>query len=146
LDEMSCAMGIIQMKRINEIIKKRNRVASLYDKKLKDVKDLSIPFIKPGNKLSWFVYVVKLNKNFSGKKRDAIIIEMIKRGISCSNYFQAIHLQPLYKKTFGYKGGEFPITEDSSKRTLALPFYNDLSENEIDYVVKNLKEIIKDIK
>ena len=76
--------------------------------------------------MSWFVYVVKLADNFSGDRRDEIIKKMGKIGIQCSNYFQTIHLQPFYKKKFGYKEGDLPVAENISKRTLALPFFNDL--------------------
>lgn len=145
LDEMSCAMGIVQIKRIKEILKKRSRVAELYNKKLKVIEGLEIPYVKPGNKLSWFVYVVKLAESFSGERRDKIIKEMAKKGIQCSNYFQTIHLQPFYKEKFGYKNGAFPIAEALSKKTLALPFFNDLTEEEINRVVKSLKEVLKNV-
>lgn len=145
LDEMSCALGVVQMKRIKEIIKKRKKVAELYSKKLREVEGLETPYIKPGNNLSWFVYVVKLAEKFSGKKREKIIKGMAERGIQCSNYFQTIHLQPFYKEKFGYKEGNFSIAENISKRTLALPFFNNLTEKEIDFVVKNLKEILENV-
>jgi len=128
LDEMSCALGISQMERIKEILKKRNNIA------------------KPGNKLSWFVYVVKLNNKFAGKKRDEVIKKMAERGIQCGDYFQPIHLQPFYKKEFGYKKGDFPISENISGRTIALPFFNNLKEKEIDFVAKNLKDSLLKIK
>lgn len=146
LDEMSCALGIVQMQRIKEILGKRARIAALYNKKLKDVEGLEIPYIKPGNKLSWFVYVIKLSEKFAGRKKEIIIKEMDKRGISCGRYFQTIHLQPFYKNEFGFKEGDFPISENVSERTIALPFFNNLTEKEIDFVVKNLKEIISKIK
>jgi perosamine synthetase len=145
LDEMSCAMGIVQMKRIKEILGKRTRVAELYTKKLKNIQELETPFIKEGNKLSWFIYVVKLAENFAGKKRDIIIKKMAEKGIYCSNYFQTIHLQPFYKNEFGYKKDDFPIAENISQRTIALPFYNNLTEKEIDFVIKNLKEILQNV-
>jgi len=143
LDEMSCALGISQMKRIKEILAKRQKIAGLYNKKLSGVNGLEIPFIKNGNKLSWFVYVVKLSNKFSGAKRDMIIKEMEKKGVQCGNYFQSIHLQPFYNKEFGYKKGDFPIAENISKRTLALPFFNSLKDEDIDFVVKSLKEAIR---
>ena len=118
----------------------------MYAKKIKDILEIEVPFVAENCRLSWFVYVVKLSGKFAGKKRDKIIQEMAREGIQCSNYFQPIHLQPFYKKEFGYKEGNFPIAENVSKRTLALPFYNNLSEKEIDFVVKNLKEIINEIK
>ena len=145
LDEMSCALGIAQMKRIKDILKKRVRVAELYNKKLKDVAELEIPFIKPGNKISWFVYVIKLNEYLAGKKRGEIIKKMAKNGIQCSDYFQAIHLQSFYKEKFKYKEGDFPVAEGISKRSLALPFFNDLGEKEIDFVVKSLKETLSNV-
>lgn len=145
LDEMSCALGVVQMKRIKEIISKRVEVARLYNKKLENVSGLEVPYIRSGNKLSWFVYVVKLAENFAGAKRDKIIKKMDERGIQCSNYFQTIHLQPFYKNAFGFKAGDFPIAEDISKRTIALPFFNNLTEKQIDFVVKNLKEILKNV-
>lgn len=145
LDEMSCALGIAQMQRIKEILEKRAGVANLYNQKLKGIEVLEIPYVKPGSKLSWFVYVVKLSKEFAGQKRNKIIEEMAERGIQCSNYFQVIHLQPFYKNEFNYKEGDFPVAEEASQRTLALPFFNNLSEGEIDFVVKNLKEVIENV-
>ncbi len=143
LNEMNCALGIAQVKRIKEILKKRAKIAELYNKKLKNIKELAIPIVKEGNRLSWFVYVVKLAESLAGEKRDKIIKKMADKGIQCSNYFQTIHLQPFYKKAFLYKEGDFPVAENISKRTLALPFFNNLTEKEINFVVKNLKEAIK---
>jgi len=142
LDEMSCALGISQMKRIKEILEKRAAVFNLYNEKLRSVKELEIPYLSFYDKISWFVYVVKLAKSFAGKKRDKIIKEMEKRGIECRNYFQPIHLQPFYKEKFGYKEGDFKVTENVSQRTLALPFYNDLKEKEINFIVENLKQCL----
>lgn len=146
LDELSCALGIAQMKRIKEILKKREQVAKNYIQKLNIIDGLEVPFVKKENKLSWFVFAVKLSEKFSGKKRDKIIQEMSKRGIQCGNYFQAIHLQPFYKKEFGFKEGDFSVAENISKRTLALPFFNNLTKKEVEFTVENLKEIISNLK
>lgn len=141
LDEVSCALGIVQLRRIREILKKRAKVAELYNKKLKNIKDLEIPYIDKKNNVSWFVYVVKISNNLLNK-RDKIIEEMEKRGIQCNYYFPAIHLQPFYKDSFGFKEGDFPICENVSKRTIALPFFNDLKEKKINFIVNSLKEAI----
>lgn len=145
LDEMSAALGTSQLKRIKEIIRKRERMVRLYNQKLKKIIQIETPVFEKEKKISWFVYVVKLAKNLSGGKRDKIISEMAKKGVQCGNYFYPIHLQPFFKKTFGTIKG-LPITEGVGKRTLALPFYNNMRESEIDFVVKNLKEIIDEIK
>jgi len=140
LAEMNCALGISQLERLNEIIKKREKIAKVYNKKLKNFSEIKIPYIAPDVKLSWFVYVIRLVKRFSQKKRNKIIQEMKRRGIQCSNYFQPIHLQPFYQKVFGYKMGDFPVCESVSQRTIALPFFNNLREKEIDFIVKSLNK------
>ncbi len=142
LDEMSCAMGIVQLERIKEILQKRKQVADWYKEALGDIEGLEIPFAAAGSTLSWFVYVVRLPEKFAGKKRDGVIKEMAARGIQCSNYFQTIHLQPFYQKEFKYKPGMYPVAEEISTRTLALPFFNNLKKEEVEFVVKNLKELI----
>ncbi|NQS89935.1 DegT/DnrJ/EryC1/StrS family aminotransferase [Patescibacteria group bacterium] len=94
-------------------------------------------------KISWFVYVVRLRGDYTRAERDKILKGLRERGVECRAYFSPIHLQPFYRKMFGYKKGDFPITESISERTIALPFYNNLKEEEINYVVENLKKIIR---
>jgi perosamine synthetase len=136
MTEAQAAMGVAQLSRIKEILKKRDRVAKMYNQLFGDV-PIKLPYIAPYAKMSWFVYVIQVKKN-----RDQIMDKLRARGIACSNYFQCIHLQPFYKKMFGYKRGDFPVAEEISDKTIALPFYNNLTEKEIDYVVKNLKECL----
>ena len=142
LDEMSAALGVSQMQRIEEILKKRKKVANAYNEKLQGIKEVSIPHNSKESNLSWFVYVVLLSETCAGEKRDAIIKKMAERGIQCSNYFAPIHLQPFYQDEFNYKEGDYPIAENVGKRTLALPFFNNITQEEIEHVVSALKSII----
>ncbi|MFH1309423.1 MAG: DegT/DnrJ/EryC1/StrS family aminotransferase [Candidatus Omnitrophota bacterium] len=146
LSDINCALGIVQLERINEILHKRDGVAQMYNDRLKDIEEIDLPYVSQDIKMSWFVYVVKLKKEFSKEQRDSILESLKKEGIGCSNYFSPIHLQPFYRKTFGYKEGDYPKTESVSERTIALPFYNNLKKTEIDYVVNVLKEKIWETK
>ena len=78
-----------------------------------------------------------------GIDRNKIIKYLNEQGVQCKPYFTPIHLQPFYRKIFGYKEGDFPVTEDVVGRTIALPFFNNLKEEQIDYVVEQLKEGIE---
>jgi len=141
MDELSAALGCSQMERIEEILDKRAKVAEMYRKKLAEIEEVQIPYIAPYvSRMSWFVYVIRLER---GIDRDKVIKYLNEEGVQCKPYFTPIHLQPFYRKMFGYKEGDFPITEDVSGRTIALPFFNNLKEEQIDYVVKKLKEGIK---
>lgn len=142
MTEMQAALGISQLKRINEILKKREKVAEMYNEKLKKIPQIKTPCQSPWAKISWFVYVIRLNKKYSRQDRDQIIKKLKKKGIGCSNYFQCIHLQPFYREKFGYQPGDFPTTESVSKRTIALPFHNNLTKKEINYVVEILKKCL----
>ena len=135
MSELSASLGVVQMDRIDEILEKRQKVADIYNKKLNKIDGLKIPYIAQHVKMSWFVYVVILDeKKFSRKDRDNIMQELKEKGIACSNYFPPIHLEPFYAEMFGYKRGVFPVTEMISGLTIALPFYNNLAEREINYV------------
>ncbi len=138
LSDINCALGIAQLERLEEMLAKREKVAQMYNQKLKELKNVEIPYISPNVKVSWFVYVIRLTERLSGH-RDRIMNSLRQNGINCSNYFTPIHLQPFYVKMFGYKKGDFPVTEEISDRTIALPFYNNLTEGEIEYVVQRLK-------
>ena len=147
ISDINCALGISQLKRLDEIVKRRNKVAEMYNEKLKDVDEVITPFVAPYvTRMSWFVYVIRLADKFTKEDRDNIIKEMGKRGIQTRNYFAPIHLQPFYVEQFGFKRGDFPVTDFVSDRTISIPFYTMMREEEIDYVVKNLKEVIRAVK
>jgi len=81
--------------------------------------------------MSWFVYVIRLSDRYTRTDRDRILQGLRKRGIGCGDYFQPIHLHPVYRQL------------SIAARTIALPFHNNLTEGEIDYVVSGLKNIVK---
>ena len=146
ISDINCALGISQLNRLDLIIKKRAEVAKMYNKKLSNMDEIKIPNILPDvNRMSWFVYVVRLSDKFKRDDRDNIIKEMGKRDIQTRNYFAPIHLQPFYVKEFGFKKGDFPVTEFVSDRTIALPFFTEMREEEVIYVVENLKEVIRKV-
>jgi len=145
ISDINCALGIGQLERLDEILEKRETVAQMYNERLKDMVGVKIPYVAPQVKMSWFVYVIRLGDSYTKEDRDGILQKLNEKGIGCSNYFPPIHLQPFYRKMFGYKEGDFPITEKISKSTVALPFYNNLTEEEIDYVCRSLKEILGEI-
>lgn len=141
MDELSSALGCSQMERIEEILEKRAKVAGMYGERLAEVEEVEVPYIAPYvSRMSWFVYVVRLDR---GIDRNKVIKYLNEEGVQCKPYFTPIHLQPFYRKMFGYKEGDFPITEDVTGRTIALPFFNNLKEEQIDYVVEKVKEGIK---
>lgn len=138
--ELSAAVGVAQMERIDELLEKRRQVASEYNKRLCCIDGVRLPYVAPDVQMSWFVYVIRFS---AGIDRDRVMDFMHQRGIDCRPYFQPIHLQPFYRDLFGYREGDFAVCENEAKSTLALPFFNNLSASQIDYVVEKLQEAIK---
>lgn len=140
LDELSAALGVAQMECIDEILAKREAVAMAYNARLERLQGVALPYMEPGIKISWFVYVVRLAP---GINRDRVMTYLQGNGVDCRPYFQPIHLQPFYRETFGYREGDFPNTEFAASSTLALPFFNNLTGKQLDYVVEVLTEAIR---
>ncbi|MCK5044572.1 aminotransferase class V-fold PLP-dependent enzyme [Candidatus Parcubacteria bacterium] len=146
MSELSAALGVAQMDRIDEILGKRQKIAEYYNEQLKKINGVEIPYASLDVKMSWFVYTIKLDsKRFSRENRNQAIEDLRKRGIACKAYFPPIHLEPFYVDMFDYKKGSFPVTESVSDLTIALPFYNNLPEKEIDYICDSLKDIMESL-
>lgn len=141
MDEMSAALGLAQLSRIEELLTKRERVAQWYNERLQDVEGLQIPFIAPSTtRMSWFVYVVRFGPEFD---RNTVMAVLEEKGIPSRPYFTPIHLQPLYVQRFGYQRGDFPVTEALGDSCLALPFSSVMTEGQVDYVCESLRDILK---
>jgi perosamine synthetase len=142
LSDINCVLGIVQLSRIEEIKAKRRQVAKWYQEMLSTDDRLTVPTEPNGCDMSWFVFVVRLAETFTQQERDGILQDMNDKGIQVSNYFPPVHLQPFMAKQLGHKKGDFPITESVCERTIALPFYNNLTKDEVAIVCKTLKEIL----
>lgn len=143
LSELHAALGVAQMERLDEILTRRRQVACMYFEKLVDLPDIMLPTLDDRTDMSWFVYVVKLTDEYGAKQRDRIMMGMRRHEIGCSNYFPPIHLQPVYRQQFGFKPGDFPITESVAGRTIALPFHSKMDATQVELVSLTLKVMLQ---
>jgi perosamine synthetase len=135
MDELSAALGVSQIRRLQAFLKKRAEVARMYTERLEAVDWLRPPIVKPHVSMSWFVYVVTLSADVD---REALVGSLASQGIPSRTYFPPLHLQPYIRERFGTREGMLPVTEDVARRTLALPFHNRLSEAQVERVVDAL--------
>lgn len=145
LSEINAALGIVQLQRLDDMLEQRRTVAGYYMRKLMDWDDLILPTVEPGAEanMSWFVFVLRLTSDYGHTERDRIIQGMKRHEIGASNYFPCIHLQPFYRREFGFKKGDFPIAESISERTIALPFFNRMDATQVELVCHTLKVMIQ---
>ena len=138
LDEMSAALGLSQMDRLDTLLKNRARVAGWYDKYLADIEEVTPPKIVPNTtRVSWFVYVIRVDESIN---RDRLAIILEEKGVPVRPYFAPIHLQPYMQHMFGYQAGDFPVTEDLGDRSLAVPFSGTMTEEAVVTVCQRIAE------
>jgi len=138
LNEMSAALGVTQLARIDRLLARRRQVAEAYNEVLAGVEGLRLPVVRPHAWMSWFVYVVTLEP---GLDSEALMRYLQERGVPTRAYFSPIHQQPYVRKILG-DDHELPNTEAIAGRTLALPFGPHLERDDVDYVAQALREAI----
>lgn len=140
LDELSAAVGLAQLEKLDELLALRAAAADRYGELLAGVEGAEPPLADDGDhRRSWFVYPVRLDPAVD---RERVIARLAERGIGTSRYLPSIHLQPYMRERFGYREGMFPASEEASRRLLALPFYPELAEDDQAYVVDELRAAI----
>jgi perosamine synthetase len=144
LDEMSAALGLVQIRRIDELLAKRADVARWYDAGLDDLEEIERPYVAASTtRMSWFVYVVRVRHPVN---RDEVMRRLADHGVPSRPYFTPIHLQPFYRETFGYERGDFPNTEYLGDVSLALPFSGVMREDQVEYVCDCLRQVLDELR
>lgn len=140
LDEVSAALGLAQLQRLDQMLARRAQVAAWYDARLAGLDLIECPTVKTTTtRMSWFVYVVRIR---SPAGRDEVMRRLAAAGIPSRPYFAPIHLQPFYQERFGYRRGAFPVTEHLGDVSLALPFSSVMTQSQVDEVCHVLRRIV----
>ncbi|MCW3005718.1 MAG: Glutamine--scyllo-inositol transaminase [Solirubrobacterales bacterium] len=132
LNDLSCALGIVQLDRLDGMLADRARVAASYREALAGIEDLTLPCEDAdGDRRGWFVFVVQLPRRVD---KDETIRALAAREIPAKPYFPAIHLMSYYRETYGHREGEFPVCEDVASRSIALPFFPAMTQSQVEQV------------
>ncbi len=141
LSDVACALGIAQLERLDELLDARARVAASYREALAGIEDLTLPCAETGKvRRGWFVFVVQLPRRV---RRGTIMEALQERGIASKPYFPAVHLMSFYRERFGHREGEFPVCEDVAARSLALPFFPQMTDGQVERVAKALRSALE---
>jgi len=142
LDELSAAIGVAQIQRLDELLSNRARVAAGYGARLREIDGVEVPTpVANTTRMSWFVYVIRVDPRIH---RERLMTALDADGVPTRPYFPAVHLQPVYTARFGYREGSFPQCEALTQRSLALPFHGRLSDADVDYVCDRLRARMSD--
>jgi perosamine synthetase len=141
LSDIACAIGLVQLRRLDGMLAARARVAGWYREALAGIEGLGLPCEDAGGDArGWFVFVVQLPR---GIDRDTTMLALREHGVQSKPYLPAIHLMSFYRERFGHREGEFPVCEDVAARSLALPFFPGLGEGEVARVAEALSAVLQ---
>jgi perosamine synthetase len=140
LTDIACAIGSVQLTRLDGMLADRARVAGWYRAALAGIEGLWLPCEDAGaERRGWFVFVVQIPH---GRDRDEVIHALRARGVQSKPYLPAIHLMSFYRERFGHREGQFPVCEDVAARSVALPFFPAMTEGQVERVVAALAEAV----
>ena len=141
LSDIACALGLAQLERLDEMLSARARVADAYRDALADIDGLQLPCPDAGgNRRGWFVFVVQLPRDVD---RDGCVRALAELGVPSKPYFPAVHLMTYYREQFGHREGEFPVCEDVAARSIALPFFPQMTEGQVERVGEALRRVLQ---
>jgi perosamine synthetase len=140
LSDLACAIGLAQLDRLEAMLAARARVAARYREALAGIEGLELPCEDAGRaRRGWFVFVVQVPR---GRDRDAVIRGLREHGVQSKPYLPAIHLMTFYRERYGHREGEFPVCEDVAARSLALPFFPDMTDGQVERVADALDFVV----
>ncbi|HKO26731.1 MAG TPA: DegT/DnrJ/EryC1/StrS family aminotransferase [Solirubrobacteraceae bacterium] len=140
LSDLACALGLAQLEHLDDMLAGRARVAAAYGEALAGIEGLQLPCPDAGRaRRGWFVYVVQLPAGFD---RDGVVRALAERAVPSKPYFPAVHLMSYYREQFGHREGEFPVCEDVAARSIALPFFPEMTESQVERVAEVLRDVL----
>jgi len=143
MSDINAVIGLSQLKHMSEYIRNRNVIAKFYDDELPDLDWLTPQKVREGNLSSYYAYIVKVEDD-APITRDELMSKLHEKGIGTSILYYPVHLQPFYRKLYGFNNGVLPVSEDLGERIMALPIYNNMSIEDAKYVMDTIKNLNED--
>ncbi|MDD2806188.1 MAG: UDP-4-amino-4,6-dideoxy-N-acetyl-beta-L-altrosamine transaminase [Elusimicrobiales bacterium] len=142
LTDIHCALGISQLGKLGAFIKRRREIVARYNKELAGLPVLTLPYERPDVFSAFHLYVSLIDFKALGKSRKWVIETLLKVNIGTQVHYIPVHLQPYYRKEFGYRKGDLPNSEKYYDQALSLPLYPRMTDEEVAHVLKNLKKVL----
>jgi len=143
LTDIAAALGVAQLARCDEFHRRRRAIAARYTAAFEGIKGLAGPPDHPHH--AWHLYVLRVGDGSTGKPRDAMIERLKALGIGTSVHFIPLHLHSYYRDRFGYQPGDFPNALRLFNRSLSLPLYPALTDEQVEQVIESVAAVAREL-
>lgn len=142
ITDFQCALGINQFKKLDGFIKRRREIVEIYNDAFKEIKEIIIPYEKPDVKSSYHLYVIQIREERLKARKREIFERLRSEGLGVNVHHIPVHIHPFYQEKYGYKEGDLPVAEEYYRGAISLPLYPKMSDEDVQYVIKTVKNII----
>jgi dTDP-4-amino-4,6-dideoxygalactose transaminase len=139
MDNIHAAILIEQLKKAGAMRQRRAEIYNRYSEVFSEIEELELHSIRSECSHSYLMFTILVDSS----KRDSMLVALQKRGVGVSVNFHPLHLFTFYREQFGYKRGDFPAAEEIGARTITLPLYAKLTDEEIEYVIDTVKDVVR---
>ena len=142
LTDIACALGISQMKKLEANLARRREIAARYGAAFHELPGISIPPEREGVKSAWHLYPIRVDRKILGVDRKQVLRALRAENIGVNVHYIPVHLHSLYRERFGYKGGEYPVTEAAYEQLISLPMFHGMSDQDADDVLAAVRKVV----
>lgn len=143
ITDFQCALGISQLKKIGEMIEKRQMIVERYKKEFENIKEITLPYVKGNIKHAWHLYTILLDEKIN---RDKFFRKMRQKNIGVNVLYIPIYHFSYYKKNFNVDKKLYPVTENVFKRVISLPLFPRMEDEDIEWIVDSVKKTIEELR
>jgi len=142
LTDIGCALGLSQLQRLESNLARRREIAAQYSDAFKNVSGVILPEVRQGVKPAWHLYPIRLNLASLTVDRAEIFRALQAEGIGVNVHYIPVHLHPFYRKQFGFRGGEYPVAEETYERLISLPIFHGMTDQDVEEVIEAVNKVI----
>jgi dTDP-4-amino-4,6-dideoxygalactose transaminase len=143
MTDLQASLGIAQLRKVDWLWEKRKNIARTYTEAFTSIDEIMTPSIRPDRETAWHLYVIKLHIEALAIDRGPFIEKLRERGIETSVHFIPLHRHPYYRNTLGLAPGDFPHGEWIYERSISLPIYPGMTEDEVHYVIEQVSDLCR---
>jgi len=142
LTDIGCALGLSQLQRLESNLARRREIAAQYSDAFKNVSSVVLLEVRQGVNPAWHLYPIRLDLARLTVDRAEIFRALRAEGIGVNVHYIPVHLHPFYRKQFGFRGGEYPVAEETYERLISLPVFHGMTDQDVEEVIEAVNKVI----